>query len=218
MIKVEKNLAKNFGIKVEYIILEGIKIEKSSQEFINYREKIFEGIRKKYRLETLKDNDIIKAYRKFFWKINIDPTKIRPSSEALIRRILSKKEIPLINNLVDTYNLASAITLICMGAYDLDKIKGTIEIRRSINERFIGIGGKEIITKDHIVVADDEKIISIYPYRDSEETKITDTTRNAIVLLCGVNGISIEYLTNAKKKTMDLFKRFLPFNHIYNNI
>ena len=39
-------------------------------------------VKDKYKLETLKDEPIIKAYRKFFWRIGIDPTKVRPSSEG----------------------------------------------------------------------------------------------------------------------------------------
>ena len=54
-------------------------------------------MRKNYSLDGLKDEENIRAYRDFFWKLGIDPTKIRPAAEALIRRILGGKEIPRIN-------------------------------------------------------------------------------------------------------------------------
>ena len=209
MIYIDEKLKEEYGINVEYIILNNVTVRRSDKNFLEYRKKVIEEIRRKYDLKTLKDNPIIKAYRKFFWKIGIDPTKIRPSSEALLRRVLQGKEIPLINNVVDTYNLASIITLISMGAYDLDKIRGNIFIRKSTGEEFIGIGSKKIRTENHIVIADEEKIISIYPYRDSEYTKITDETRNIIVILCGVHGINESYLKEARNITEELLRKFV---------
>lgn len=207
-IKISNEIAKRYGIFVEVIELEGLKIRKSGDDFIKFRNFIFDEIKKKYSLETLKDNRIIRAYRDFYWSIGIDPTKTRPSSEALVRRILADKGLPLINNLVDSYNLASALTLIAMGAYDVEKINGSLEIRYSSNEEFIGIGNKKMTTKNHIVLADEEKIISIYPYRDSEKTKITEDTTKAIVVLCGVKGIEREYMLKAKEKTEEIIKKF----------
>ncbi len=76
--------------------------------------------------ESLKDNPIIRALRDFYWSIGIDPTKTRPSSEALVRRLLNSNSIPKINNVIDAGNIASIETLIPIGIYDLDKIKGSI--------------------------------------------------------------------------------------------
>ncbi len=207
-VRVSSEIAEKHGVFVEVIELSNLKVKKSGEEFLKFREMVFDEIRKKYSLETLKDNKIIRAYRDFYWSIGIDPTKIRPSSEALVRRILAKKDLPLINNLVDSYNLASALTLIAMGAYDVEKIKGELEIRYSSNEEFIGIGNKKMTTNNHIVLSDEEKIISIYPYRDSEKTKITENTTKAIIVLCGVKGIDRDYMKDAKKKTKEIVERF----------
>ncbi len=190
------------------IKIENLDVKNSSEEFLNFRERKFEELRKKYSLEKLKDEPIIKSYRRFYWKLGIDPTKIRPSSEALIRRVLQGKRLPLINNLVDSYNLSSILTLISMGAYDLSKISGKLKLRYSKNENFVGIGGKTYVTKGEIVIADKEKIVCIFPYRDSEITKITEETKEAIVILCGVEGISRDYLVKAGKETLKIIKRF----------
>ncbi len=61
-------------------------------------------------LEGLKDEPIFRTYRDFFWTMGVDPTKVRPAAEALIRRILVGRSMPRINTVVDAYNLASMTT------------------------------------------------------------------------------------------------------------
>src|SRR3989442_15085108 len=71
-----------------------------------YKATVTARIRDTYTTEALKDVPELRAYRDFFWRVGIDPTKIRPAAEALIRRILGGKPLPTINTLVDAYNLA----------------------------------------------------------------------------------------------------------------
>ena len=67
---------------------------------------IITEIRERYTLEQVKGEPLFRAYRNFFWSVGIDPTKTRPASEALIRRVLAGKMLPTINTAVDAYNLA----------------------------------------------------------------------------------------------------------------
>src|SRR5512137_2942998 len=71
-----------------------------------------------YTLEKVKDDPVFRAYRDFFWSVGIDPTKTRPASEALVRRILAGKPLPTINTAVDAYNLASVRTGVPLAAFD----------------------------------------------------------------------------------------------------
>ena len=68
--------------------------------------------------EQIRDQIIFRAYRDFFWRVGIDPTKTRPASEALTRRIVAGKSLPTINTLVDSYNLASVETFVAIAAFD----------------------------------------------------------------------------------------------------
>lgn len=157
------------GLKEKFGLV-GIVVKKSSSEFEEFEKEKFEELRKNYTLEALKDNQLIRCYRDFYWRIGIDPTKQRPSAEALLRRVLAGKDLPLINNVVDSYNLASILTLIPMGAYDAAKIKGELGIRYSKEESFAGIGGVSYKTSNEIVIADEEKLLCIYPYRAASQS------------------------------------------------
>ncbi|HUW43054.1 MAG TPA: hypothetical protein VMW02_02320, partial [Thermoplasmata archaeon] len=52
-----------------------------------------ERVSKSITLEAVKDRPDFRAYRDFFWRLGVDPTKTRPASEALIRRILKGSSI-----------------------------------------------------------------------------------------------------------------------------
>jgi DNA/RNA-binding domain of Phe-tRNA-synthetase-like protein len=149
-------------------------------------------------LDEVKEDHTVRALRQFYWKIGIDPTKTRPSSEALLRRLL-KKELPVINNLVDAGNLASAKTIIPIGIYDVDRIEGELSLRLSLEgEQFVGIGNKvSALEKDIPVLADEEGIVHLYPHRDSMRTRITEECKNALVVACGAPGIRKKALDRA---------------------
>jgi DNA/RNA-binding domain of Phe-tRNA-synthetase-like protein len=67
--------------------------------------------------------DVIAAVRTMYKRVGIDPTKTRPSSEALLRRVRKGDELPAINSLVDIINWCSLETQLPFGLYDLDRIQ-----------------------------------------------------------------------------------------------
>lgn len=164
--------------------------------------------------ENVKDIPIFRAYRDFYWKVGIDPTKTRPAGEALTRRIVGGKDLPTINTLVDAYNIASAESHVAIAAFDLEKIStGSLWMRRARSgESFLGIGmGKSIVLNGIEVVIEDQSnsdIIAVYPYRDSEATKVTEMTRHALMMMCGVPGITKEDLQRAKELTKRYVEEF----------
>jgi len=146
------------------------------------------SIGSQYTLEKVKDDPVFRAYRDFFWSVGIDPTKTRPASEALVRRLLSGGKLPKINTAVDAYNLASATSGVPIAAFDADKLDGGLTMRFAAEgETFRGIGMKETIglKLNQVILTDSTKIIAIYPYRDSDDTKVTMDTKNIRIVSCG---------------------------------
>lgn len=191
--------------------VEGVSVEKEKAELQAFKREIAEETKETYDLATVKDAPIFRAYRDFFWRVGIDPTKVRPAAEALVRRILAGKPIPTINTLVDTYNLASIRTGVAMGAFDANKLRGELELRFAREgEKFVGIGMNEPIELkgNELVVADAEKLIAVYPYRDADETKVTEATKNVLLLICGVPGIERQILANAAEVAVEFITRF----------
>ena len=162
-------------------------------------------------LATLKDDPILRAYRDFYWRVGIDPTKIRPASEALLRRVLQGKDLPRINTLVDAYNLASMKTRTSIAAFDSDGIQGDLRMRLAREgEEFLGIGmtAPVVLRGIEVVVQDADAVVAIYPYRDADITKVTTAVREVLFMTCGVPGISWESLIEAAETTSEFVERF----------
>lgn len=162
----------------------------------------------------LKENKIIALYRKFYHKIvKIDPTKQRPSSEALIRRILRGKEIPKINPAVDAYNSGSIESCIPFGGYDADLfLDGTIEFDYAKEDEVffshssaipIRLDTKQLVMRANSIYGQ-KTVINVYPYRDSSKTTISDHTRNVLLLGLGVPGLDQNYLATSTTITANL--------------
>ena len=177
-----------------------VKIKQESAGLEKVKLEIIQEIKSHYTLEQVKDEPVFRAYRDFFWSVGVDPTKTRPASEALIRRILSVGKLPGINTAVDAYNLASVRSGIPIAAFDADTLTGNLTLRFARDgELFRGIGMEKtvILQKNQVIMTDGEQIIAIYPYRDSDTTKVTAETRNIRIITCGVPKIDREKLIEA---------------------
>ncbi|MGA1866636.1 MAG: B3/4 domain-containing protein [Thermoplasmatota archaeon] len=198
------------GVDLSTDIMEGIEVRGSRREaFRALAGELKLEMRERFgSLDLVRDDATVKAFRKFYWRIGIDPTKTRPSSEALLRRLL-KKEPPMINNLVDAGNLASARTIIPIGIYDLDRIVGEPLLRTSLQgEEFQGIGGKVMTLSGNVpVFADEAGIIHLYPHRDSMRTRVTENCRRALVVACGAPGIKKKMLDRALEEVKYYFRQ-----------
>ncbi len=189
-------------------VLRGVEVRKGDLKVRHVMDEVLEKVKGKMKLEELKDDPVVRAYRNFYWRIGIDPTKQRPSGEALVRRAL-RGNVPSINNVVDAGNLASMETLIPIGLYDLDRVKGELELRYAKDgELFLPIGGKEEkLRTNQIVLADEEKVLHVFPHRDSRITMITESTRNVLVVACGVPGVEAENVLDACRKATEYLKK-----------
>jgi len=212
MLKIDSQLKAAFPeLRVLTCEIRDVKVVKWNSELESFEAELMEQGRKQYSLESLKDLPTVRAYRDFFWRVGIDPTKNRPAAEALIRRILRGGTIPNINTLVDAYNLASIKTEIALAAFDLDRLKGGLLMRFAEGgEEFMGIGMQKpmVLQGGEIVVSDSEKLVAVYPHRDADNTKVTEQTKNIVLMVCGVPGIREETLRNAERVTIEYITRF----------
>ena len=119
--------------------------------------------------------------RALYRKFGIDPTRIRPSSEALLRRLKRGDGFPRINSLVDVANALSVQYQVPVGLYDLDKVHGqelTIRLGKP-GEGYSGIGKEHVNVEGRPCVADAEGPCG-NPSSDSARTMITTATERAL--------------------------------------
>ncbi len=188
------------GISVTEGEIRSVRIERESHGLEALKAEVAREIQSRYTLEQVKDEPFFRAYRDFFWSVGVDPTKTRPASEALVRRMLSGGKLPTVNTAVDAYNLASALSGVPIAAFDADTLAGVLSMRFAKDgERFRGIGmEKEVLLHpNQVILTDSEQIVAIYPYRDSDATKVTTDTKNIHIVTCGVPKIEREQVIGA---------------------
>jgi DNA/RNA-binding domain of Phe-tRNA-synthetase-like protein len=201
-----------YGLSVAMIILDDLKVGQSTPSFEEYEMETFKEIRSNMTLEEVKDDPIFRSYRDLYWTFGMDPTKLRVSSEAVLRRVLKGLNLWRISDIVDIVNLASAYHKIPIGLVDTSKLKGDLVIRTALKgEIFQRIGGKIIVCRGReIVVADEEKIVCFgYATHDSERTMITRSSNRVLVLLYGADIVIRELMDEALKITLDMIDQWL---------
>jgi DNA/RNA-binding domain of Phe-tRNA-synthetase-like protein len=212
LLEVEAELLERFpGLSAVVGRIRGLDIVRKLPELEEFKSVVLQRARERWTLDQLREEKTFRAYRDFFWRMGVDPTKIRPASEALLRRVLRGRPLPVINTFVDAYNLASVETAIPLAAFNEDQLSGPLLMRTAVaGELFLGIGMERPVELGggEAVVDDGEKLVAVYPYRDADACKITTTTRNALMLICGVPNIGRGVLEDAGRVALEYVTRF----------
>ncbi|QTD96558.1 B3/B4 domain-containing protein [Streptomyces cyanogenus] len=124
------------------------------------------------------------AYRSF----GTNPRRVRPSVDALGRRLAKKGSLPRINPAVDSYNAVSVRHGLPAGAFDLDRVSGDVEIRYADGtESFTPLGEPDTVEHPkpgEVVYADATDVLTRHwNHRDAHRTRVTaDSARVVFVL------------------------------------
>lgn len=152
-------------------------------------ETYMELYRSKYTTDSIKEMPAIQATRQAYKKCGKDPSRYRPSSEALCRRILRGLPLYQIDTLVDLINLASINSGHSIGGFDLDKIQGdrlVLGIGKA-GEPYEGIGRGELNIEGMPVYRDEVGGVGT-PTSDNERTKISSETCHLLAIMNGYSG------------------------------
>lgn len=148
-----------------------------------------EKFRAELTTDSLKEMSGIAATRRVYRACGKDPSRYRPASEALIRRMLQGKALYQIDTLVDLINLASIAYGYSIGGFDADKFVGdtlTLGVGKK-GEPYEGIGRGTINIEGLPVYRDAEGGVGT-PTSDNERTKIDLNTTHLVVLINGYDG------------------------------
>ena len=162
--------------------------------------------REKYTLDSIKEMPAIQATRQAYKKCGKDPSRYRPSSEALCRRILRGIPLYQIDTLVDLINLASIYSGNSIGGFDRDKIQGdrlVLGIGKA-GEPYEGIGRGELNIEGMPVYRDAVGGIGT-PTSDHERTKMSLDTTHVLAIMNAYGGSegledSVNYMVGLMKE------------------
>lgn len=152
--------------------------------------------------------EITAAVRTMYKQVGIDPTKTRPSSEALLRRVRKGDELPRINSLVDVINWCSLESQLPFGLYDLDHVRGDVTLRLGRDgEEYPGIRKDTVHVAGRLVLADDDGPFG-NPTSDSARTMVTPATVRALVVIFAPTRVAADASTRALQLTTKRIAQF----------
>ncbi len=172
------------GLKVGHILFTGVNVEKSNSAVDALVQEASAEVSRKFpNPESILEDPVVKGFRTLFSKLGTDPTKERPSGEALIRRVSSGKGIYRINTVVDVNNVVSMLTACPCGSYDADRLQGNITlVIGKQGESYTGFGNKEINAENKLFTRDELSIFGGLT-ADSQRTSITTNTKKVLTLI-----------------------------------
>lgn len=143
----------------------------------------------------------VTAVRTMFKRVGLDPTRTRPSSEALLRRVRKGDPLPRINAMVDVCNWCSLEFQLPYGLYDAARIDGPVELRLGAEgESYAGIRKDDVHVGGRITLAD-----SLGPFgnptSDSARTMVTVATTSALLVIFAPGNTSLARLREVTEVT-----------------
>jgi len=157
--------------------------------------------------------------RTLYKAVGLDPTKTRPSNEALLRRALRGDTLYRINTLVDALNLSSLREQLPFGLYDLDQVSPPVTLRlgrpgegyEGIRKGFVNVEGRPVLVdtegpfgnptsdsaRSMIRLQTRRALVTCYApvsCRPDRMSSILDRTRDALVRFCGGAGADRQIL------------------------
>jgi DNA/RNA-binding domain of Phe-tRNA-synthetase-like protein len=147
--------------------------------------------------------------RDLYKAFGIDPTRYRPSSEALLRRVIKGKPLPTIFNAVDLCNLCSLRFLLPLGLYDTAKVDPPVVLRKGREgEAYPGIRKDEVHLHGRPVLADATGAFG-NPTSDSLRTSVSPDTASLLMVIFAPASYPAEMMEENVRAACDLMERHL---------
>ena len=196
-----------FGI----VVAKGIDNTQKIEKIQNLLEAGIKANEEKYEGKKVKESEEVACYREAFRALGINPNKFMSSIESMLTRVSKKKGLPSINPIVDIGNAMSLKYYLPMGAHDIDTIAPQdVEVRFSRDgDKFIPFGETEpeILDAGELVYAVGDKVRTRrWIWRQSEEGKIVESTKNIFFPIDGFKNSNYDNLMAAREELASLLK------------
>jgi DNA/RNA-binding domain of Phe-tRNA-synthetase-like protein len=123
------------------------------------------------------------AVRTMYKRVGIDPTKTRPSNEALLRRVRKGQPLPRVNAVVDVINWCSVEFQLPYGVYDRQHVHGPVTLRLGRDgEEYPGIRKDTVHVAGRLALIDEQGPFG-NPTSDSARTMVTAATTDLLVVV-----------------------------------
>jgi DNA/RNA-binding domain of Phe-tRNA-synthetase-like protein len=196
------------SVKLGLVEADAIRVVLVDPSLAAVMDEICERKRREFTLESLADSRDIRLVRAMFREWGLDPSKYRPSSEALLRRVIQGKGLYRVSNVVDICNLGSIEQAWPYGCYDRSRIRAPIAFRHgTAGETYEGIGKQTWHLDGRPVLADPDGPFGS-PISDSTRSMITEPARDTLVVIYAPAATPDPALEQAMSRLRDRLAQF----------
>jgi DNA/RNA-binding domain of Phe-tRNA-synthetase-like protein len=171
------------GVRLGVVEADGASIVLVHPDLAKLMDEVCARKRAEFTVESLAEAEPVRAVRAMFREWGMDPSKHRPSSEALLRRVVQGKGLYRVSNVVDIGNLGSLETGWPCGCYDRSKINPPVTLRRgAASEKYEGIGKQTWHLEGRPVLTDPAGPFGS-PISDSTRSMITESATQIMIVI-----------------------------------
>lgn len=171
------------AVRLGIVEADEVTVAPASAELVREIDEECARQRRKLTVESLAEAEAIVAVRAMFRRWGMDPSKYRPSSEALLRRVVQGKGLYNVSNVVDLSNLGSIETGWPYGVYNRAAISGEIFLRLgAAGEKYEGIGRRVWHLEGRPVLADAAGPFGS-PISDSTRTQVCEGVSEILTVI-----------------------------------
>jgi len=211
--EIDKKIFEKFGeLTVGVVIVRNIANKGKTEEIQSLMRKREKEIRLNFNTETLSQNPKIDVWKKAYSIFGGKPKKNKSSVESLYRLVLRGTDLRHINKLVDIYNFISLKHMLPIGGEDIDKVEEGISLTfaeaNEVPVLFLGEKEERVPKEGEVIYKDAvSAVCRRWNWREAERTKLTEETKNCILVIEGLFPVTKEEVKYATKELKELVKK-----------
>jgi DNA/RNA-binding domain of Phe-tRNA-synthetase-like protein len=196
------------GVKLGVVEADSLRVAPADEGLAQLMDEVCNRKRREHTVESIAEAEPTRAVRAMFHAWDIDPSKYRPSSEALLRRVVQGKGLYRVSNVVDIGNVGSIETGWPFGCYDRARIRAPIVFRHgTAGELYEGIGKRTWHLDGRPVLADPDGPFGS-PISDSTRSMITEAARDVLIVIYAPAGAPDASLETAMSRLAERLAQF----------
>jgi DNA/RNA-binding domain of Phe-tRNA-synthetase-like protein len=195
------------GFCVGYGHVSGVTVEQFVDGLEEKKQQIFSELRSKYSGMEISQLPETVCYREFYKAVGADPSSSRV--ETLLQKVL-EGSFPSTNNVVESCLLVSVQHMVIAGAYDLEKVSGTVTTMLAEKaEEFQLVDGRRVLTiPGEVVLRDENKVLAAFTSGDSRVAMVTPKTSGVLVVIWNAPGLGKERVEAAVRDALLYLRKY----------
>jgi DNA/RNA-binding domain of Phe-tRNA-synthetase-like protein len=151
-------------------------------------------------LAKLEAHPYVEEFRAIYRRLGYNPKRLALPAYSFFRLVQKRQVFPRISAAVDAYNCAVAHHFIAIGAHDADSIVGDVRFMQATgSEPFLPVGSDSPmpVKPGDFLYRDDSRVLALLASRDCDEAKLTQETRNILLVSEANTSVTAEVVRTA---------------------